>query len=96
MSVIFAKAAQDWGTMNYEYLQHLDYQYLNALNVCSGVLVNAAGKEAKIDGFTLFRGPEKRAMRYASEELLEFWDSSPRLSLVAFEEQWIQGRLDYQ
>jgi hypothetical protein len=95
-SAIFTKAAQDWAAMNYEYLRHVDYQYLAAVEATNGVLVNQEGKVDRIDGFSLFRGTESRAKRYASEELLEFWEQHPRLTLREYEDQWTQGRLEYQ
>jgi len=82
--------------MNHEYLRHVDYQYLAAAEATAGVLVNQEGRVDHIDGFSLFRGTERRAMRYASEELLEFWKQHPRLTLAEYEDQWITGRLEYQ
>jgi hypothetical protein len=96
VSAIFTKAAQDWAAMQQDYLNHVDYQYLAAVEACSGVLVNAEGRAAGIDGFDLFRGTQRRAERYASEELLEFWIQNPRLSMSEYEDQWIQGREYYQ
>lgn len=82
--------------MNHEYLRHVDYQYLAAVEATAGVLVNQEGRSEAIDGFSLFRGTERRAMRYASEELLEFWEQHPRLTLAEYEDQWITGRPEYQ
>lgn len=95
-SAIFTKAASDWQDMNHEYLQHVDYQYLAAVEATSGVLVNKAGRSAGVDGFDLFRGSTSRAQRYASEELLEFWKQNPRLTLSQFEKQWVTGMEQYQ
>lgn len=82
--------------MNHEYLRHVDYQYLQAVQHTNGVLLNQLGKVDRIDGFSLFRGNTERAHNYASEELLEFWQQNPRLTLREYEDQWITGRLDYQ
>lgn len=94
-SAIFAKAAEQWQDMKQDYISFVDYQYLAAVEACSGVLVNQEGRAKHIDGFTLFSGPLSRAQRYASEELLEFWEKNPRRTLSQFEEQWITG-VEYQ
>lgn len=82
--------------MKQDYLGFIDYQYLAAEDATCGVLVNQLGKVDQIDGFTLFSGPLSRAQKYASEELLVFWETTPRRTLTQFEEQWIQGKLEYQ
>jgi hypothetical protein len=41
-------------------------------------MLNAAGRAQGIDPRSLFTGPESRARRYASEELLEHWQSHHR------------------
>lgn len=77
-------------------MSFVDYQYLAAVEATAGVLVNKAGREASIDGFTLFSGPLSRAQKYASEELLEFWEKNPRRNLSQFEEQWVAGMEGFQ
>lgn len=95
-SAIFAKAAEHWQYMKQDYISFVDYQYLAAVEATAGVLVNHEGRAKHIDGFTLFSGPLSRAQKYASEELLEFWESNRRYTLSQFEDQWVQGRLEYQ
>lgn len=96
MSAIFAKAAEYWQDMKQDYISFVDYQYLAAVEACSGVLVNQAGRAAGIDGYTLFTGPVSRVYKYASEELLEFWtEQQPRLTMKQFEEQWVTGQEFY-
>lgn len=41
-------------------------------------MLNRRGREAGIDERPLFRGPEARARKYASEELLNYWEDHPR------------------
>jgi hypothetical protein len=82
--------------MKQDFINHVDYQYLDAIDATAGVLVNKVGREAGIDGYHLFTGPRSRAEKYASEELLEFWDSNPRLTMSEYENQWTQGREFYQ
>ena len=52
--------------------------YVNAEAATNGYMLNRAGEHAGIDPRTLFTGPEARARRYASEELLEYWRTHPR------------------
>lgn len=95
-SAIFAKAAEYWQDMKQDYISFVDYQYLAAVEATSGVLVNHEGIAKHIDGYTLFSGPLSRAQKYASEELLEFWEKNPRRTLNQFEEQWVTGMEQYQ
>lgn len=41
-------------------------------------MLHRRGREAHIDGRSLFTGPESRARKYASEELLARWEWNPR------------------
>jgi hypothetical protein len=95
-SVIFARAAEQWQEMKSEWLDHLDYAYLAAEEGTGGVLVNKEGRALHMDGWDLFTGNARRAELYASEELLEWWSTHPRLSMDQFEKQWIQGKQEFQ
>lgn len=44
-------------------------------------LLNAAGRDAGINPFSLFTGPESRARKYASDELKAFWQDKGRLTV---------------
>jgi hypothetical protein len=44
----------------------------------NGYILNRRGREAGISERSLFTGPEARAKKYASEELLNWWESHPR------------------
>jgi hypothetical protein len=77
--------------MKQDYISFVDCQYLAAVEATAGVLVNKDGRAKHIDGYTLFSGPLSRAQKYASEELLEFWEKNPRRTLSQFEEQWVAG-----
>lgn len=81
--------------MKSDYLGHVDAEYDKALEFCSGVLVNKAGREQHVDGYNLFTGTQARADRYASEELKAYWLTSPRLSLMDFELQWMSGQIEF-
>jgi hypothetical protein len=79
--------------MRSDFLGHVDNEYDKALEACAGVLVNKAGRALCIDGYTLFTGTQRRADKYASEELKEYWETHPRLSLEDYELLWLSGQL---
>lgn len=56
----------------------LERSYVDAEAATKGNMLNRRGREAGIDERTLFRGPESRARKYASEELLNYWEDHPR------------------
>ncbi len=62
----------------FERAEAVDHAWLAAENATKGNMLNKAGKAAGIDERSLFTGPESRARRYASEELLAHWESHPR------------------
>jgi len=92
-STIFENAARQWHEMRSDFLGHVDNEYDKALEACSGVLVNKEGRALHVDGFTLFTGTQRRADKYASEELKEYWETHPRLSLEDYELLWLSGQL---
>ena len=67
-------------------------QYLAADAVCRGVLLSRQGKRAGVSEWSLWSGPEARAMRYASEELREFWYANPRVTVSRYRQQASSGR----
>lgn len=90
-SVIFKHAAEQWQEMKRAYEDYVDYAYLDALDGTAFVLVNQLGRVDGVDGLSLFTGSKARAYKYASEELIDWWESHPRLSLEDYEAQWVQG-----
>jgi hypothetical protein len=94
-SAIFTHAAQEWARMRHDYERYIEQAYNLALQDTGGVLVNKAGRARKIDGLDLFTGPQWRANKYASEELIDYWRLYPRMSLAEFELQWLQGNERY-
>jgi hypothetical protein len=62
-------------------------QYLAAEAATSGYLLNRRGVSAGIEPWSLWSGPERRAMAYASHELREFWQSSARLTVTEYRRQ---------
>lgn len=85
VSLIFDSAAAEYRRVREEYQLHLEAQRAAAVDECNGVLLNARGKAAGIDPFTLFKGPGVRAAAYASEELVEFWQRHTRVTWERFE-----------
>jgi hypothetical protein len=94
VSVIFEEAAALWSEMSLDFFNYVDDCYNKALEVTNGVLVNAEGRAKKIDGYILFRSTKAFASKYASEELIEWWQTSPRLTMKEYERQWLSGRME--
>ncbi|MFE5037090.1 hypothetical protein [Streptomyces sp. NPDC056683] len=67
-----------------EWLDYAQAQWLAAEYACNGVLLNRAGLAAGIDPRSLWRGSAVVAERLASEELLEFWAKSPRITRTQY------------
>lgn len=96
MTTIFGKAAELWSEMQTEYQAYVDASYDKALEACNGVLVNKAARALHIDGYSLFQGTQQRAYRYASPELIEYWAKTSRHTIASFEQEWMQGRPEFQ
>lgn len=95
-SAIFAEAAILWRQMSEEYDAAKEAAYRLAEHETNGVLVNKAGRAQHVSGYSLFSGPEDRARKHASEELLDHWIRHPRPNKEHFERQWISGRRAWQ
>lgn len=85
-----AQAARDAEQAAWQEAAHA--QYLAADAVCRGVLLSRQGKRAGVSEWSLWSGPETRAMRYASEELREFWLANPRVTVGKYRQQASSGR----
>lgn len=92
MSLAFENALQQWRDCRAEYEDALLAQYIAAADECRGALVNRKGQAKGIDSISLFMGNRTRAYCYASEELVEYWQSHPRVTFADFERQWIAAR----
>jgi hypothetical protein len=62
----------------FERAEAVEHAYVQAENATRGHMVNKAGRANGIDPRSLLTGPESRARRYASEELLAHWETHPR------------------
>lgn len=87
MSII-SDAFYAWRECRAEYDSVLYAQFEAAEEATRGAMLNARGRQKGIDPFSLFMGNETRALAYASEELVEHWESHPRVTYAAFEKQW--------
>lgn len=85
-----AQAARDAERATWAEAAHA--QYLAADAVCRGVLLSRQGKRAGVSEWSLWSGPEARAMKYASEELREFWYANPRVTVGKYRQQASSGR----
>jgi hypothetical protein len=56
----------------------VEHSFIQAENATNGYMVNRLGQARGISERSLFVGPESRARKYASPELLEHWQSHPR------------------
>ena len=95
MSAIFAEAAQTWSEMSMDFMAYVDDAYSKALEATNGVMVNAEGRAKHIDSYMLFRSNRVYARKYASDELLEHWETYPRLTMAEYEVRWLEGRIEY-
>ena len=87
MSII-SDAFYAWRECRADYDAVLYTAYEAAEEATNGAMLNARGRQKGVDPFSLFMGPETRALAYASEELVEHWESHPRVTFAAFEKRW--------
>lgn len=92
MSEHFERALADWREARAAFDDYLLSAYEAAADACRDALVNAAGRAKGIDPMSLFMGNRARAYAYASEELIEWWETHPRVPFVEFERQWLRDR----
>lgn len=90
-SPIFAQAVAFWHQVRDEFELYRQAQYERAETELNGVLLNQRGKRARIDAYSLFIGPEVRALAYASEELVEWWTRHPRLTFEQYEHTRVEA-----
>ncbi|WP_129782906.1 hypothetical protein [Promicromonospora panici] len=90
MSPIFQRAAREWAAMRSEYGDYLEAHIAAAYDATNGVLLNPRGRAAGVSEERLFLTGGSFAAAYASEELREFWATTPRLTVEAFERAWAE------
>lgn len=91
MSIV-SEAFNAWRECRAEYDNTLYAQFVAAEEATRGAMLNARGREKGIDPFSLFMGNETRALAYASEELVEHWETHPRITFAKFEQKWQRER----
>ena len=67
-----------------EYRDEVYRQWLAAEAATNGFMLNQAGRRGGIDERSLFVGPESRVRKYASAELIEWFQSHPRPTRVSW------------
>jgi hypothetical protein len=72
-----------------EWRAEIDRTYQAASAHTNGVLINTEGNKNNVDPRSLFRGPKARAMKYASDELKDWWLEHPRPLSQA---EWIKAQ----
>lgn len=74
-----------WLRVSAEWHDFAYAQYLAADSECRGELLSKAGEKAGIIPWpALWHGPMTQARKYASDELLEFWDDHPRMTVSQY------------
>lgn len=92
MSEHFERALADWREARAAYADLLNAQYEQAAEACREALVNDVGRRKGIEPISLFMGNKARAYAYATPELIEWWETHPRVPFVEFERQWLAMR----
>ncbi|SLN02325.1 hypothetical protein FM103_11895 [Corynebacterium xerosis] len=84
-------AFESYRMMRADFELHRHARFLRAHTELRGELLNTAGRAARIDPASLFMGPSSRVVRYASEELKDWFAQHGRLTVEEFENQWWNG-----
>lgn len=69
------------------YRDYLMDAHNRAVDDTNGFMLNRAGHAAAVSPFELFSGPLQRARKYASDELLEWWEVNGRVTFEEFKAQ---------
>lgn len=91
-SPIFAHAADLYREMRREFDVVLEAAYAAAEEGTGGSLLNAAGRAAPVDAYSLLMGPWSRVLKYGSPELIEWFQVHGRPSVAEFEREWFHAR----
>lgn len=92
MSVIFQTAALLWRDMSEDYRDAIEADFIRASRVIGGAMLTTEARRMGITEHSLFRGPAARAYRFASPELIEWWENHPRRDRATFENEWLATR----
>lgn len=94
MGLLFQFAAELTREMKIDYEAAIEAEITAAEEACNGFTVTRAGQREGITTDTVFRGAEATAYKWATPELVNYWISTPRLTLAAFEARWVKLRYD--
>ncbi|MDO5633291.1 MAG: hypothetical protein Q4G34_00240 [Micrococcus sp.] len=92
MSVIYARARDQWREMHAEYRAEVERRYLLAEEATNGYMVNRRGRALGLTGWDLFNSRANNFYAFASEELLEHVAISGRVTLADFETAWLDAQ----
>lgn len=92
MSAIFRNAAYQYREMRQEFELVLEAAYAKAEQGAHGKMLNALGRSERVDPWSLMMGPWRRVEKYASPELIEWFQQHPRPSVSDFETSWMNDR----
>lgn len=92
MSLIFQQAAELHAEMANDYRLAVQVQIDAAEAHCRGVLFNKRGRASAAPVERLFQGPAGWAFKHASDELVDFWNTYPRIVRAEFERHWCRDR----
>lgn len=67
-----------------DFQSYVESEFLHAEHQTRGNMLNRAGEHAGVDPRSLFYGDERRARKYASEELRRYWEDHPRVTRAEF------------
>ncbi|MGN7187556.1 hypothetical protein [Microbacterium enclense] len=87
MSPILGAAFEEQKRLREEFRALRTQQYIAAETATNGALLNQKGRRARIDPMRLFESNAAFAYCYASEELIDWWHSHPRMTFPEYERQ---------
>lgn len=90
MSLTFDSAIAIWRGLRAEFELYRECQHQAATEDCNAVLLNRDALARGIDSYSLFIGPRARAERWASPELVEWWQSHGRMTFAEYEAQRLE------
>lgn len=91
MSKIISEAFALRRVVRGEYQLLLEDMFNAADQATGGNLLNKEARARGVSSWSLFMGPERRAQKWASEELLDFWRSRPRVTYADYERARTEG-----
>lgn len=86
-SALVRQALRQRDVLRAEFEDYRMHAYLEAEEACRTKLVNRRGERVGVSAMSLFIGSARHANAYASEELIEWWETHPRPVFEVFEDQ---------